>query len=62
MLKMEKEKCQKCGSTEFAEGTDYMQIKPSKMSIKGANKIYTFCLACGEVHSIRIENMAIFKK
>jgi predicted nucleic-acid-binding Zn-ribbon protein len=59
---MEINKCVKCGSTEFAEGTDYMPIKPSKMSLSGSNKIYTFCLACGEVNSIRIENTTIFKK
>ncbi|WP_216831404.1 hypothetical protein [Alkalihalobacterium elongatum] len=56
------EKCVKCGHTEFAEGTDYMPIKPSKMSFNGSNKIYTFCLKCGEVCSIRIENPTIFKK
>ncbi|WP_413785553.1 hypothetical protein [Cytobacillus sp. IB215665] len=59
---MENKKCLKCGSTEFVEGTDYMPIKPSKMSLSGSNKIYTFCLECGEVDSIRIENTTIFKK
>ena len=28
----------------------------------GGNKIYTFCLKCGEVDSIRIENTTIFRK
>lgn len=55
------EKCPKCGSTEFTEATDYMPVKPSKMSMKGSNKIYKFCLKCGEVDSIRIENVSIFK-
>lgn len=59
---MENKKCVKCGSTEFAEGTDYMPIKPSKLSLSGSNKIYKFCLECGEVHSIRIENTTIFLK
>ncbi|EEL08949.1 hypothetical protein bcere0015_48050 [Bacillus cereus BDRD-Cer4] len=39
-----------------------MPVKPSKMSMKGSNKIYKFCLKCGEVDSIRIENVSIFKK
>ena len=47
-------------ATEFAEGTDFMPIKPSKMSLSGSNKIYTFCLECGEVDSIRIENTIDF--
>ncbi|KMJ57172.1 hypothetical protein AB685_17325 [Bacillus sp. LL01] len=59
---MENRKCLKCGCTEFAEGTDYMPIRTSKLAITGANKIYTFCLSCGEVDSIRIENTTIFKK
>jgi predicted nucleic-acid-binding Zn-ribbon protein len=59
---METKKCVKCGNTEFAEGTDYMPLKPSKMSLSSSNKIYTFCLECGEVLSIRIENTTIFKK
>jgi predicted nucleic-acid-binding Zn-ribbon protein len=59
---MENKKCTKCGSVEFIEATDYMPVKPNKMSLKGSNKIYTFCLNCGEVDSIRIENVTIFKK
>ena len=59
---MQNNKCFKCGGSEFAEGTDYMPVKPSKMSLNGSNKIYTFCLDCGEVDSIRIENTTIFKK
>ena len=54
-------KCIKCGSKELTEATDYMPVKPSKMSLNGSNKIYTFCLECGEVNSIRIENTTIFK-
>jgi predicted nucleic-acid-binding Zn-ribbon protein len=61
-MDMETKKCLKCGGTEFAEGTDYMPINPNLMSMSGANKIYTFCLHCGEVDSIRIENTTIFKK
>ena len=59
---MENKTCEKCGGKEFVEGTDYIPLKPGKMSFQGANKIYTFCLQCGEVSSIRIENPSIFKK
>ena len=38
------------------------RLYPSKGSFKGANKLYTFCVNCGEVDSIRIENTTIFKK
>ncbi|MFD1851430.1 hypothetical protein [Oceanobacillus bengalensis] len=59
---MEDKKCTNCGSVDFTEATDYMPVKPIKMSLKGSNKIYTFCLNCGVVHSIRIEDTSIFKK
>ncbi|KOO47494.1 hypothetical protein [Priestia koreensis] len=59
---MEQKECLKCKGTEFVEGTDFMPIKTSYMSMKGANKIFTFCLNCGEVDSIRIENTTLFKK
>ncbi len=61
IVEMENKKCLKCGCIEFTEGTDFMPIKSSKMSMSGGNKIYTFCLECGEVDSIRIENISIFK-
>ncbi|WP_404447872.1 hypothetical protein LG307_02895 [Sutcliffiella horikoshii] len=59
---MNEQACLKCGGMEFAEGTDFMPIKTSKLALTGSNKIYTFCLSCGEVDSIRIENTTIFKK
>ncbi|MEC1524603.1 hypothetical protein P9D43_21600 [Neobacillus niacini] len=58
---MEVNKCPKCNGVEFAEGTDFMSVKPvDKKFSMGSNKIYTFCLSCGEVISIRIESPAIF--
>ncbi|WP_412967621.1 hypothetical protein [Fredinandcohnia sp. 179-A 10B2 NHS] len=55
-------KCQRCNGVEFREGTDFMAIKPlDKKFSTGSNKIYTFCLNCGEVVSIRIENPSKFK-
>ncbi|MDQ0162925.1 putative nucleic-acid-binding Zn-ribbon protein [Bacillus alveayuensis] len=60
---MNENKCLKCGGVEFAEGTDFMPIKPlDKKFSMGLNKIYTFCLKCGEVVSTRIENPSQFKK
>lgn len=62
MMGIEEKQCKKCGSENFTEATDYMAVKPTKMSLKGSFKIYTFCLECGEVDSIRIEDTEIFKK
>lgn len=59
---MPNKQCKRCGNTQFTEATDYIPVKPSKGAFKEANKIYTFCLDCGEVDSIRIENTTIFKK
>ncbi len=63
-MNMNEQKCFKCGGVEFAEGTDFMPIKPlnKKLSFSGSNKIFTFCLNCGEVISTRIENPSLFKK
>jgi predicted nucleic-acid-binding Zn-ribbon protein len=58
------ENCPKCNGTEFAEGTDFIPIKPldKKLTISTySNKIFTFCLNCGEVVSIRIENPNKFR-
>ncbi|AIF42997.1 hypothetical protein BME96_06245 [Virgibacillus halodenitrificans] len=60
---MEKKTCSECKGEEFAEGTDFMAIKPlDKKLSKGSNKIYTFCLNCGEVISIRVDNPELFRK
>lgn len=61
-IQMVEKTCGNCGGTDFTEATDYMPVKPSKGSWQSSNKIYTFCLNCGEVESIRIENTNIFKK
>lgn len=59
---MDTKKCPKCGGTEFEEGSDYIPVRKRKMAIKSSYKIYTFCLNCGEVYSIRLENTSVFKK
>lgn len=56
-------KCPKCNGTEFAQGTDFMAIKPlDKKLSTGSNKIYTFCLNCGEIISTRVEQPQKFRK
>ena len=55
-------KCRNCGISEFDEATDYLLLRKSKVSIVGSEKIYTFCLNCGEVQSIRLTNPNVFKK
>jgi ribosomal protein S27AE len=59
---MEDKICPECGGTKFAEGSDYVQIRPTRFSWRGSIKIYEFCLRCGKVYSIRIENPEIFNK
>lgn len=56
-------KCPKCNGTEFSQGTDFMAIKPlDKKFSTGSNKIYTFCLNCGEIVSTRVEHPQKFRK
>ncbi|MFD1361293.1 hypothetical protein [Lentibacillus salinarum] len=61
---MNENECPKCHGTEFGEGTDFMPVKPldKKFSMVGSNKIYSFCLNCGEVVSTRIEAPDKFPK
>lgn len=49
--------CKACGGTSFVEGMDYINLRPvdKKMAI-GTEKVYTVCLQCGEVVSIRVKN------
>ena len=58
---MENKICSSCGSTKFHEATDYIPLKPTKGSFQGAHKIFSFCMDCGIVDSIRIENTEIFQ-
>ncbi|WP_339263439.1 hypothetical protein MKY07_00250 [Solibacillus sp. FSL W7-1472] len=58
----EERKCRHCGSSEFDEATDYLLLRKSKVSFVGSEKVYTFCISCGEVQSIRLTNPNVFKK
>ncbi|MFD1737333.1 hypothetical protein ACFSCX_12285 [Bacillus salitolerans] len=49
--------CKKCNGKEFVQGTDFVNLRPlnKKMSF-GCEKIYTVCIKCGEIESIKIIN------
>ncbi|WP_368298285.1 hypothetical protein [Cytobacillus firmus] len=54
--------CPRCKGTEFAEGTDYVAVRPlNKKLSTGSLKIFRFCLSCGEIVSIRVENPGKFR-
>ncbi|WML46614.1 hypothetical protein RCG23_13210 [Neobacillus sp. PS3-34] len=49
--------CRSCGGSSFVQGSDYIQLRPlNKKMAFGSEKIYTVCLDCGEVLSIKIMN------
>ncbi|MFD2681975.1 hypothetical protein [Bacillus seohaeanensis] len=50
-------KCQSCGGNSFVEATDFINLRPlGKKMAFGSEKIYTVCLDCGEVVSIKVKN------
>ncbi|MNY74686.1 hypothetical protein D3C86_2137750 [compost metagenome] len=50
-------KCTSCGESSFVQATDYINLRPldKKMAV-GSEKIYTVCLNCGEVVSIKVKD------
>jgi uncharacterized Zn finger protein len=52
-----KMKCASCGGNSFVQAMDYINLRPldKKMSI-GSERIYTVCLDCGEVVSIKVKS------
>lgn len=50
-------KCNSCGGDSFVQAMDYINLRPvdKKMSI-GSERVYTVCLDCGEVVSIKVKN------
>jgi hypothetical protein len=50
-------KCHSCGGNSFVQAMDFINLRPvdKKMSI-GSERIYTVCLDCGEVVSIKVKN------
>jgi len=49
--------CKRCDGNSLIQATDYINLRPlgKKMAI-GSEKVFTVCLDCGEVASIKIKN------
>lgn len=49
--------CKNCKGDSFIQATDFINLRPlgKKMTI-GTEKVYTVCLDCGEVASIKVKN------
>ena len=50
-------KCNSCGGNSFVQATDFVNLRPldKKMSF-GSEKVFTVCLDCGEVASIKVKH------
>lgn len=48
--------CPGCGGNSFVQAADFVNLRPlnKKMSI-GSERVFTVCLACGEVVSIKVK-------
>ena len=50
-------KCKNCEGEAFVQAMDYINLRPlNKKMAYGSEKVYTVCLNCGEVVSIKIKN------
>ena len=56
-MDVSKIKCKDCGGNSFVQAMDFVNLRPvdKKMSI-GSERIFTVCLDCGEVVSIKVKN------
>lgn len=56
-MNSKEKKCSSCGGNSFVKAMDYINLRPvdKKMAI-GSERIYTVCLDCGEVVSIKVKN------
>jgi phage anti-repressor protein len=56
-MNMSEIKCNCCGGNSFVQAMDYINLRPvdKKMSY-GTERVYTVCLDCGEVVSIKVKN------
>lgn len=51
--------CKNCKGNSFVQATDFINLRPlDKKMAFGSEKVYTVCLDCGEVASIKIKNPA----
>ena len=57
MIILQTKSCKQCGGNSFIQATDFINLRPlHKKMVLGSEKIYTVCLECGEVVSIKIAN------
>jgi hypothetical protein len=50
-------KCKSCGGNSFVQAMDFIDLRPvDKKMAFGSERIFTVCLDCGEVVSIKVEN------
>ena len=56
-------KCKSCGGDSFVQAMDFVNLRPmnKKLSI-GTERIFTVCLDCGEVVSIKVTQPEKLKK
>ncbi|MFP4975551.1 hypothetical protein ACE6ED_09095 [Paenibacillus sp. CN-4] len=56
-MDVNEKQCTACGGNSFVQATDFINLRPldKKMTL-GAERIYTVCLDCGEVVSIKVKN------
>lgn len=49
--------CKSCGGNSFVQAMDFINLRPvdKKMTL-GSERIFTVCLDCGEVVSIKVKN------
>ncbi|TYR97542.1 hypothetical protein FZC84_18635 [Rossellomorea vietnamensis] len=54
---MFKVKCRSCNGESFVQASDYINLRPlNKRMTLGSEKVYTICVKCGEVASIKVQN------
>ena len=55
--------CKNCGGNSFVQAMDFVNLRPmdKKLSI-GSERIFTVCLDCGEVVSIKVKNPEKLKR
>lgn len=55
--------CKSCGGNSFVQAMDFVNLRPmdKKLSI-GSERIFTVCLDCGEVVSIKVKHPEKLKK
>lgn len=51
--------CTNCGGNSPVELSDFINLRPLYI---GTKKIYTVCLECGEVVSIKVKEPEVLKK